>query len=175
MEDASKADSRLEIFLSQSQFKKQVASLGPEVFSFLFDMHQEGKFDKRIEYMFPIEKKQEFDEIEDELSEENGVYRGKMYRYLLNAGDYRVKAVFGDAYETVMRMKNELISRLGESVYDSLYKNFINAQFDDSLMEAEGDGFFYIDKRRFTPKDKDEELIWVFGKVVELLYGINND
>jgi hypothetical protein len=73
-----------------------------------------------------------------------------------------------------MGMKNALISKFGKSGYSSIYRNFINAQFDDSLLEAEGDNFFYIDKRRFTPKDKDEELIWIFGKVIELLYGVNN-
>jgi len=175
MENINKSESRLELFLSQSQFKKQVDSLGLDVFSFLLDMYQEGKLDKRIKGMFPAEKKQEFDEIDEELSEKNSVYRGKMYNYLMNANDYRVKAVLKDEYDKVMAMKNYLISRLGKSGYLSIYSNFIHAQFDDSLMEAEGDSFFYIGKMRFTPKYKDEELIWIFSKVVELLYEVNND
>lgn len=175
MEDIPAAESKLEIFLSQSQFKKQVDSLGYDVFSLLSDMYQEGKIDKKVESMFPADKKQEFEEIDEELSEKNGVYRRKMYNYLMNAEDYRVKLVFGEEYNKVMKMKNAIISKFGSSGYGSLYKNFINAQFDDSLMEAEGDDFFYIGNKRFTPKDKDEELIWIFGKVVELLYEVNND
>ncbi|MCL4372637.1 hypothetical protein M1384_01065 [Candidatus Parvarchaeota archaeon] len=174
MEGSSEAESKLEIFLSQSQFKKQVDSLGTDVFSFLLDMYQEGKLDKKIKYMFPTEKKREFDEIAEEISEKNAAYRKKMYNYLLNAKNYRAKDIFGEAYDHVMGMKNALISKFGKSGYSSIYRNFINAQFDDSLLEAEGDNFFYIDKRRFTPKDKDEELIWIFGKVIELLYGVNN-
>ena len=84
-------------------------------------------------------------------------------------------AVFGNEYERVMSLKNKILEKFGKSGYNSIYRNFINAQFNDSLMEAEGDDFFYIGKRRFTPKDKDEELIWIFGKVVELIYRINND
>ncbi|MCL4362587.1 MAG: hypothetical protein OH338_00370 [Candidatus Parvarchaeota archaeon] len=175
MEDIPRAESRLEIFLSQSQFKKQVDSLGYNVFSFLSDMYEEGKFNENIRKMFPNEKKQEFDEIAEELSEKNGAYRGIMYRYLVDSGDYRPKAVFGNEYERIMGLKNKILEKFGKSGYGSLYSNFINAQFNDSLMEAEGDEFFYLGKRRFTPKDKDEELIWIFGKVVELIYRINND
>ena len=171
MEGSSEAESKLEIFLSQSQFKKQVDSLGSDVFSLLLDMYQEGKLDKSIRNMFPAEKKQEFDEIEEELSEKNRNYRKKMYNYLMNTKNYRVKDIFGEVYGSVMEMKNAIISKSG---YSSIYRNFINAQFEESLLEAEGDDFFYISKRRFTPKDKEEELIWVFGKVVELLYGVNN-
>ena len=174
MEGSSEAESKLEIFLSQSQFKKQVDSLGSDVFSLLLDMYQEGKLDENIKNMFPVEKKQEFDEIAEELGEKNIIYRKKMYNYLMNAKNYRVKDIFGDDYDSVMEMKNSLIRKFGKSAYSSIYRNFINAQFDDSLLEAEDDYFFYIGKRKFTPKDKDEELIWIFGKVVELLYEVNN-
>jgi hypothetical protein len=174
MEGTSNTGSRLEIFLSQSQFKKQVDSLGPDVFSFLSDMYEEGKFDEKIKEMFPIEKKKEFDEITEELYESNGTYRGELYKYLLNANDYRVKEVFGESYKTIMGIKDMLITRFGKSGYGSIYNNFMHAQFNNSLMEAEGDEFFYIGGKKFIPKDKDEELIWTFGKVLELLYAVNN-
>ncbi len=174
MEGLPKADSTLEIFLSQSQFKKQVDSLGYNVFSFLSDMYEEGKFDEKTRKMFPVEKKQEFDEIAEELSEKNGIYRRTMYKYLSDSKDYRPKAIFGEEYERIMGLKNKLLEKFGKSGYDSLYSNFMNAQFKDSLMEVEGDDFFYIGSRRFMPKEKDEELIWIFGKVVELLYEVNN-
>ncbi len=174
MEGSYEAESKLEIFLSQSQFKKQIDSLGSDVFSLLLDMYQEGKLDKNIREMFPAEKKDEFDEIAEELAQKNMAYRRKMYNYLINAKNYRVKDIFGEAYISVMEMKNSLIKKFGRSAYDSIYRNFINAQFDDSLLEAEGDYFFYIGEKRFTPKDKDGELIWIFGKVIELLYELNN-
>jgi hypothetical protein len=174
MEGFSGSESKLEKFLLQSQFKKQVDSLGPDVFSLLLDMYQEGNLDENIKNMFPKEKKRQFDEIAEELSGKNLAYRKDLYDYLMNAKNSRLKDIFGDAYDSVISMKNSLMSKFGKSEYDSIYKNFINAQFEDSLLEAEGDTFFYIGKRRFTPKDKDEELIWIFGKVIELLYGVNN-
>ncbi len=63
MKSASENESRLEIFLSQSQFKKQVDSLGYNVFSLLLDMYEESKFDDEKKRLFPAEKKEEFSEI----------------------------------------------------------------------------------------------------------------
>ncbi|MCL4391291.1 MAG: hypothetical protein M1284_02775 [Candidatus Parvarchaeota archaeon] len=175
MKSASENESRLEIFLSQSQFKKQVDSMGYNVFSLLLDMYEESKFDDEKKRFFPAEKKEEFSEISEELSERNSIYRGRLYRYLQDSDDYIVKLVFDSEYDNIMKKKNYLLEKFGKQGYLSIYNNFVNAQFDDSLMDAEGDGFFYINDRRFTPKNRDGELIWTFGKVIELLYSINVD
>ena len=53
MKSASENESRLEIFLSQSQFKKQVDSMGYNVFSLLLDMYEESKFDDEKKAFFP--------------------------------------------------------------------------------------------------------------------------
>jgi hypothetical protein len=172
MENALKSKSDLEIFLSQSQFKKQVDLLGHDAFAFLSSLYEEGKFDERMKLMFPEEKRKEFDEISAEMLEDNGIYIKTMYKYLSNSVDYRPKVVFGKAYQSVMRMEDTLVERLGNGVYSSIYKNFVNGQFNDSLKNAEGDDFFYINDTRFVPANKDEELIWTVGKVIELLYDI---
>ena len=68
MENTSKSESKLEIFLSQSQFKKQVDLLGFNAFSFLLDLYEESKVDERLKHLFPEYKEKEFNEVSAEMS-----------------------------------------------------------------------------------------------------------
>ncbi len=173
MENTSKSESKLEIFLSQSQFKKQVDLLGFNAFSFLLDLYEESKVDERLKHLFPECKEKEFNEVSAEMSADNGAYMNVLYKYLSNSNGYREKKVFGKAYNRVYLMEDTLVNILGDKTYNSIYKNFVNAQFQDSLKNAEGEDFFYIGEKKFVPESKDEELIWTVGKVIELLYEIN--
>ncbi len=160
------ADS-LDTFLSESEFKRQVNLLGYDVFSILLDMYEEGKFDSRIKDVFPQEKYWEFSKISDELLWKNSKYRSGLYDYLVRATDDSVKEVLGSEYDSIMEKKRRVMDSVG---YDAIYKNFISGQTGDSLMEAEGDRFFYIKDKKFLRKSKNSELIWVFAKTVEFLY-----
>ncbi len=170
MKSLLSGESELEIALSQSQFKRQVDSLGYDVFYFLLDMYEEGKVNSRIKSMFPLDKKEQFDEVSNELSGNNLEKRKVFYGYLMSSDDHQPRIVFGRSYDFVMEMKDKLLEKFKMEGYKSLYENFVNAQFNDNLIDAEGDDFFYLKDERFISADKDEELIWIFGKTVEFPY-----
>ena len=160
-------DGNLDRILSQSEFKKQVDALGSDVFSMLLDLHEEGKINSYLMSLFPREKLDEFNRVSSELLGLGSKVISFFRNYLDSSNELAVRETVGKEYENIMPKRDKVLKILG---YDALYKGFINAQSNDSLMESEGDTFFYIREKKFSPKNKNSELIWVFAKTVEFLY-----
>ncbi len=164
----SNLDSKyLDEILLNSEFKEQVDLLGKDLFLLLLDFYNESKIDPRIMELFPHEKKRDFELVSHELSKIDHRERKVFHDYLNNSNDKAVRNLLGECYRSIMYKKEKLLESSG---YDSLYKFFINAQANDSIIESEGDSFFYIGNKRYTGKGKNSELIWVFAKSVEFLY-----
>ncbi len=157
----------LEVFLSQSKFKKQADYLGSEVFFMLSRLYLEGLSHPESKALFPDALINDFQEIHSELSHADKQRKSMLYNYLVAMGAAKTKEVLGKSYDSIMEKKRLLLDKLG---YSSIYKNFVNAQAGDSLMEAEGDEFFYINGSKGHLNDYGRELIWVFAKTVEFLY-----
>ncbi len=163
-------EKRLDFVLAASQFKRQVDLLGPHLFGVFSDLYELSKISPNIHMMFPAQKREAFDEINEELRSGGGKNAAVMLKYLVDSKDLRLRAAFSDRYDTLDHMRAVIMHSMGKAGYDAVMNEFILNVHTRRLEMELGDDFFDFCGVSFVPQSDDERYIQLYAKTVESIY-----
>ncbi len=160
----------LDVVLATSQFKKQVDSLGPDLFSLFSDFYERAKVDELAREMFPESKAAEFEEVSRELMDNRGENMGLMHRYLMDSNDFRMRTVFGKKYGDLQDMRRVILGSRGKEGYAMILNKFAMNVYSHMMVDDQGRAFYRFKGVKFVPNNDDEFYILLYAKTIEGVY-----